>query len=83
MYHARPPATASFSATRRRAERARGLPATSSSVGSTGLRERSRSVASRSLALGGAWRDGPGVRRPARLAQFAGAMSAISIGSGK
>src|SRR5258708_23224013 len=60
--HARPPI---FSATRSRAERARGLPKTSASDGSTGLRERSRRVAVRVSAWGGAWGEGPGVR-PAR-----------------
>ena len=60
MDHAAPPA--SFSAARRRAERARGLAETSASDGSTGLRVRSRKVAARSSARGGAWRDGAGVR---------------------
>src|SRR3982075_2866320 len=65
MDHARPPPTESFSATRRRAERARGFSAISAAEGNTGLRARSPSVAARSSARGGAWRDGPGVR-PAR-----------------
>ena len=66
MDHARPPSAASFSATRRRAERARGLAAISAADGSTGLRVRSpQASAARSSARGGAWRDGPGVR-PAR-----------------
>src|SRR5258708_27768953 len=65
MDHARPPPVESFSATRRRAERARGFSATSAADGSTGLRVRSPSVAARSSSRGGAWRDGPGVR-PAR-----------------
>src|SRR6188474_3452629 len=63
MDHARPPI---FSATRRRAERARGLAATSAADGATGLRVRSRNLATSASARGGAWRDGPGVR-PARL----------------
>src|SRR5689334_2966172 len=46
MDHARPPwSLAIFSATRRRAERARGFLAVSASDGSTGLRVRSRSSA--------------------------------------
>src|SRR5258705_2931960 len=69
MDHARPPLLAgfspSFSATRRRAERARGFLAISSADGSTGLRVRSLKVAARSSARGGAWRDGAGTR-PAR-----------------
>src|SRR6188474_615989 len=63
MNHARPPI---FSATRRRAERARGLAAISAADGATGLRVRSRNLATSASARGGAWRDGPGVR-PARL----------------
>src|SRR5262245_48994984 len=44
MDHARPPcSSAIFSATHRRAERARGLAAISAACGSTGLRVRSRS----------------------------------------
>ena len=69
MDHARPPPE-SFSATRRRAERARGLAAISAADGSTGLRVRSRSVAARSSARGGAWRDGPGVRPGAGAHEF-------------
>jgi hypothetical protein len=53
MDHARPPSE-SFSATRRRAERARGLLAISAADGSIGLRVRSPSVAARSSARGGA-----------------------------
>src|SRR5262249_2106193 len=62
MDHARPPSPDSFSATRRRAERARGLAAISASDGAIGLRVMSLSVAVRSSARGGAWRDGAGVR---------------------
>src|SRR5258708_17532632 len=65
MAHPRPPPPESFSATPRRAERARGFSAISAAEGSTGLRVRSPSVAARSSARGRAWRDGPGVR-PAR-----------------
>src|SRR5258708_19502639 len=54
-----------FSATRRRAERARGFAAISAADGTTGLRVRSRKAAGWPSARGGAWRDGPGVR-PAR-----------------
>src|SRR6516164_9009602 len=59
MDHARLPI---FSATRRRAERARGLAATSASDGTTGRRVRSRQVAACGARRGGAWRDGAGVR---------------------
>src|SRR5947207_6787016 len=62
MDHGRPPL---FSATRRRAERARGFSAISPADGTMGLRVRSLSVAARSAARGGAWRDGPATR-PAR-----------------
>src|SRR5260221_849535 len=54
-----------FSAIRRRAERARGLAATSASDGTSGRRVRSRKVAAFCSRRGGAWRDGPGMR-PAR-----------------
>src|SRR5260370_12090701 len=64
MDHSRPPAAESFSATRRRAERARGFSATSTAAASTALRGRSPSVAARSSSRGGAWREAPGVRPP-------------------
>src|SRR5262249_11928977 len=57
MDHAR-----TFSATRRRAERARGLTPTSAADGSTGRRVTSRKVAACCAGRGGAWRDGDGVR---------------------